>query len=120
MKTIMRSRIVAALSFVIIFTIATSQNIRAQDVISYQAALHQEKQYTSFNSGWGYGPGWRGYGGSSMTTAQTSTIQIGGVDLDMYDVAKKQLVWVGTASKVNLEKAVAKLLKNYPPPQKNK
>jgi hypothetical protein len=67
-----------------------------------------------------------------MTTAQTSTIQIGGLDLDMYDVAKKQLVWKGTGSKVidpkakpdkqqkNLEKAVAKLLKNYPPPQKKK
>jgi hypothetical protein len=67
-----------------------------------------------------------------MTTGQTSTIQIGGVDLDMYDVAKKQLVWEGTASKVidpkakpdkqqkNLGKAVAKLLKTYPPPQKKK
>ena len=29
--------------------------------IVYQAALQQEKQYTSYN-GWGYGPGWRGYG----------------------------------------------------------
>ena len=48
--------------------------------ISYQAALHQEKQYTAFNSGWGYGPGWRGYGGS-MTPGLTSTIQIGRVDL---------------------------------------
>ena len=48
----------------------------------------------------------------------------------MYDVAKKQVVWEGTASKVidpkatpekqqkNLAKAVTKLLKNYPPPKK--
>jgi hypothetical protein len=48
----------------------------------------------------------------------------------MYDAAKKQLVWEGLVSKAidpkakpdkqqkNLEKAVAKLLKNYPPPQK--
>jgi hypothetical protein len=98
--------------------------------LSYQAALNQEKQYTSYNNGWGYGPGWRGYTGSSTTTGQTTTIHVGGIDLDMYDVAKKQLVWEGTASKVidpnakpekqqkNLEKAVAKLLKNYPPLQK--
>ena len=81
-------------------------------------------------SGWGYGSEWRGYGGTGITTGQTTTIHFGGVDLDMYDVAKKQLVWEGTASKVidpkakpeklqkNLTKAVAKLLKNYPPPPK--
>ena len=100
--------------------------------VGYQTALRQEKQYTSYNSGWGYGPGWRGWGGSGITTGQTTTISVGGVDLDMYDATKKQLVWEGTASKVvdpkakpdkqqkNLEKAVAKLLKNYPPPQKQK
>ena len=48
-------------------------------LIGYQAAIGQEKQYTSFNSDWGYGAGWgRGwYGGgmgSSMTTGETSTI----------------------------------------------
>jgi Domain of unknown function (DUF4136) len=98
--------------------------------ISYQTALQQEKQYTSYNSGWGYGPGWRGYGGTGITTGQTATIHIGAIDLDLYDAAKKQLVWEGTASKVidpkakpdkqqkNLEKVVAKLLKNYPSPPK--
>ena len=67
-----------------------------------------------------------------MTTSQTTstTIHVGGIDLDMYDTAKKELVWEGTASKTldpkakpekqqkNLNKAVAKLLKNYPPPVK--
>jgi hypothetical protein len=102
--------------------------------ITYQAALQQEKQYTSFDSGWGYGPGWgygrSGYGGTGMTTTSTTTIHVGGIDLDMYDTAKKVLVWEGTASKTldskakpekqqkNLNKAVAKLLKNYPPPVK--
>ena len=101
--------------------------------ITYQAALQQEKQYTSFDSGWGYGPGWGygrygyGGGGGGMTTTSTTTIHVGGIDLDMYDTAKKVLVWEGTASKTldskakpekqqkNLNKAVAKLLKNYPP-----
>src|SRR5437762_12123785 len=30
--------------------------------IGYQAAVGQEKEYTSFDSGWGYGPGWHGGG----------------------------------------------------------
>ena len=102
-------------------------------LIGYQAAIGQEKQYTSFNSDWGYGPGWYGgYRGMSggMTTGETSTIYIGQVSLDMYDPAQKQLVWRGSASKTlntkakpekqkkNLDKAMAKLLKNFPPPAK--
>jgi uncharacterized protein DUF4136 len=101
--------------------------------IGYQAAIGQEKQFTSFSSDWGYGGGWyRGgwYGGGpgmSTTTGQTSTIYTGQLALDMYDSANHTLVWRGLASKTidtkakpdkqqkNLTKAVAKLLKNYPP-----
>jgi hypothetical protein len=66
-----------------------------------------------------------------MTTGQTSTIHIGSLGLDMYDPARKQLVWRGMASKTldpkakpdkrtkNAHKAVAKLLKNYPPQVKS-
>jgi|SRR5690349_18416803 uncharacterized protein DUF4136 len=101
--------------------------------VGYQAAIGQEKQYTSFSSDWGYGGGWyRGgwygpAGGMSTTTGQTSTIYTGQLALDMYDSANRDLVWRGVASKTldakakpdkqqkNLNKAVAKLLKNYPP-----
>jgi Domain of unknown function (DUF4136) len=104
--------------------------------IGYQTAIGTEKQFTSYNTGWGYGPGWRGggwYGGgmsSTMTTGSTSTIYIGQLDVDMYESAKKDLVWRGTATKTidpkakpekqqkNLAKAVEKLLKNYPPKKK--
>jgi Domain of unknown function (DUF4136) len=102
--------------------------------IGYQAAIGQEKQFTSFSSDWGYGPGWYGggwygpAGGMSTTTGQTSTIYTGQLALDMYDSAHRDLVWRGVASKSldpkakpdkqqkNLTKAVAKMLKNYPPP----
>lgn len=101
--------------------------------IGYQAAVDSEKQYTSFSTDFGYGPGWGGGwygagGGSSMTSGQTSTIYVGQVALDMYDRSAKSLVWRGNASKTldpkakpdklqkNLDKAVAKMLKNYPPP----
>jgi len=99
--------------------------------IGYQAAVGQEKEYTSFDTGWGYGPGWYGGGwygaGGGMTTGTTSTIYVGQLALDMYASHDKKLVWRGAASKTldteakpekqqkNLAKAVAKLLKNYPP-----
>jgi len=105
--------------------------------IGYQTAVGTEKQYNSYSTGWGTGPGWGGgwyrYGGgmtSTTTTGSTSTIYIGQLALDMYDSKGKDLVWRGTASKTinpkakpdkqekNIKKAVAKLLKNYPPKQK--
>jgi len=114
--------------------LSKSENDNADLYIGYQVALNQEKQFTSFDSGWGYGPGWGGgwygAGGGGMSTTTSSTINIGSVDLDMYDPAAKKLVWRGTASKTidpkakpekrqkNLQKGVAKLLKNYPPPPK--
>jgi hypothetical protein len=104
--------------------------------IGYQVAIGQEKEFTSYSSDWGYGGGWYrggwygGPGGMSTTTGQTSTIYVGQLALDMYDSANHDLVWRGLASKTldpkakpdkqqkNLKKAVAKLLKNYPPAKK--
>jgi len=102
--------------------------------VGYQAAIGSEKQFTSYNTGWGYGPGWYGggwYGGAGgMTTGQTSTIYTGQLAVDMYDSAHHDLVWRGVASKTldpkakpdkrqkNLQKAVAKLMKDYPPKPK--
>jgi len=65
-----------------------------------------------------------------MGSATSSTISNGSLVVDIYDPTTKQLVWTGTATKTldpssnqeknqkNLDKAMAKLLKNYPPPQK--
>jgi hypothetical protein len=104
--------------------------------IGFQTAIGTEKQFTSYNSGWGYGPGWGGgwygYGGMSTSTtySSTSTVYIGQLDLSIYDSAQKQIVWRGNVSKTldpkakpekkekNIAKAVEKLLKNFPPPIK--
>jgi hypothetical protein len=107
--------------------------------VGYQAAVSQEKEFTSYSTGmgpaWGYGPGWYGggwYGGgmSSTTTGQTSTIYVGQLVVDMYDSTNKDLVWRGVASKSldpeakpekqqnNLTKTVKKMLNNYPPKKK--
>jgi hypothetical protein len=90
--------------------------------VGYQAAISQEKEFDSF--GWG-GPRWFGNWGDTRVT--TSTIDIGKLVVGLFDPSTKQLVWRGSASKTldikkdpdknyrNLEKAMAKLFKNYPP-----
>jgi hypothetical protein len=94
---------------------------KADVYIGYQTAVNQETQWDAWGS--------RAFG---MGTASwtSSTISIGTLVLDMYDPGKKQLVWTGQATKTidrssnpeknmrNLDKAIGKLLKNYPPKQK--
>jgi hypothetical protein len=91
-------------------------------LIGYQVAVDKEKQWNA------YGMGGVRFGG--MGSATSSTISNGSLVLDLYDPKSKQLVWTGTATKTldpssnqeknqkNLDKAMAKLLKNYPPPPK--
>lgn len=97
-------------------------------LVGYQVAVDKEKQIDTWGSGyWGWGGG-----GMGSTSVQTSTIHIGTLVLDMYDTAAKALVWRGTATKTldpknspekkqkNLEKAMAKMMENYPPTGKKK
>jgi len=96
---------------------------KADLYVGYQIAVDKEKQW----NGYGMGGGVR-WGG--MATATSSTINVGTLVLDMYDPGTKQLVWTGHATKTinpsssqeknqkNLDKAMQKLLKNYPPKQK--
>ena len=83
--------------------------------------MTQERQWNTYNTGGPYR-----FGGG-MGTATNSTINIGTIALDMYDAAAKELVWKGQASKTlsgekdpekrqkNIDKAMAKLLKDFPP-----
>jgi hypothetical protein len=103
--------------------------------IAYQVGVGQDKQFSSYSSGWGTGPGWYGGGwygpGGTTTTGQTTTIYTGQLALDMYDSTNHDLVWRGLATKTidvdakpekqqkNLAKTVDKLLKNYPPEKKD-
>ncbi len=89
--------------------------------VTYQISVDQEKQWNAY--GMGGGLRW----GGGMATAQSSTISIGTLVLDMYDPSTKQLVWTGRVTKTinpsnsqekkqkNLDKAMQKLLKNFPP-----
>ena len=91
--------------------------------IGFQAGAGEEKELRDLGSGWGYGPGWgAGWYGpmpKGATTVAASTIYSGQLDLDIYDSAKKQLVWRGLVSKAIEEKAKPEnRRKNYPPEQK--
>jgi hypothetical protein len=86
--------------------------------IDYQTAVDHERQVDA----WTMGPRWSG-----MARATSSRVDIGTLVLSIYDPARKQLVWRGSVTNTlnpgkdpdknyrNLEKAIAKLLKNYPP-----
>lgn len=99
-------------------------------LVGYQAGISHEKEFNSLG-GWG-GPGpWGGplgnWGNSRVTS---STIEVGKLVIGLFDPATRQLVWRGSASKTlainkdpdknyrNLEKAMAKLFRNYPPASK--
>ena len=101
--------------------------------VAYQASVDKETQWNSYSTGgdmWGWGRWGGGWGGMQTTTTTSQIIRVGTLSLDVYDVAAKNQVWRGEATKTlgsgkdpnkvqkNLDKAMAKLLKNYPPPVK--
>lgn len=101
--------------------------------VGYHAIIHEEKSINlnawGMDGPWGGFGGWGGWNGGTVT-GQTSTIPVGMLLIDMYDPAKRQLIWRGDASKTidlqkspdknykNLQKAMTKLFKNYPPQAK--
>jgi len=86
--------------------------------VVYQIAVDQERQWNAW--------GMRGFGG--MGQATSSTISNGTLVVDFYDAASKTQIWRGDATKTldpsgneqknmrNLQRAINKLLKNFPPP----
>lgn len=96
---------------------------KADLFIGYQVSIDQARQWNAYSTG---GLRW----GGGMGSVTSSTISIGTLVLDMYDPTTKQLVWTGRATKTldpnnsqekkqkNLDKAMAKLLKNFLPAPK--
>jgi hypothetical protein len=100
--------------------------------IGYQTTEHIDEKFAELGPGWSVGPGWfpgGWYGPTGGTTVgKNSLICRGELAVDKYDPANQHLIWRSVASKTldpkalpdkrqkNLNKAVAKLMKNYPPP----
>jgi hypothetical protein len=98
--------------------------------VVYHMAFDEQKDISSFSSGpmyGGYGYGWGGGWGTTTTDVRVREILIGTLAVDIIDAKKKQVAWRGLGSKEidtqakpekrdqNINKAVEKIFKNYPP-----
>jgi len=104
-------------------------------VVVLHGATEKQKSLNTFYSGMGgYGGyGWRGWGGGMGTgtaTTTTSEYLVGTLVVDIFDAKTKQLMFRGTASDEisdkpeknikKVEKASAKMFKDFPPGSKEK
>ena len=101
--------------------------------VVYHMAFDQEKDISTYSSGYGggYGPygwGWGGgWGGGGMTSTQVRTILVCTLVIDLADAKQGQLAWRGMGVKEvdtqakpekrdkSISNAVKKIFKNYPP-----
>ncbi|HEY3349186.1 MAG TPA: DUF4136 domain-containing protein [Thermoanaerobaculia bacterium] len=86
--------------------------------------MRNQRQVTTFSSGWGWGWGWRG---GYWNTARVDNIPVGTLVVDLVDTTRKELVWRGLASRVvdrdetpqertgYVQEAVDKLFAEFPP-----
>jgi uncharacterized protein DUF4136 len=106
-------------------------------VVVYHVAFDKQKDISTYSSGYGggYGPYGYGWGGGWMggtTTTQVRDIVLGTLVIDVADAKKNEMAWRGIATKEgvdvqakpdkldkNINKAVEKIFKNYPPKVKS-
>ncbi len=91
-------------------------------VVAAVGATQNQQEYQTFYDGMG---GWRWGGFGNMATTTVQNYKIGTLAVDMYDASNKRLIWRGSASDTlskdpehnekNLDKAVDKMFKKFPP-----
>jgi hypothetical protein len=84
-----------------------------------------QRTLQTFYDGFGGGWRWRGFGGMGESTTTEQDYKEGTLVVDLYDAKTKQLVWRGSAedtvsdkaakNEKNLDKAAAKMFKDFPP-----
>jgi hypothetical protein len=98
--------------------------------VVYHIAFDEQKDISSYSSGpmyggygWGYGGGW----GMTTTDVRVREILVGTLAVDLVDAKRKEVAWRGLGTKEidtgakpekrdqNINKAVEKIFKNYPP-----
>jgi hypothetical protein len=95
----------------------------ADIAIAGHAATRTERSLDTFYDG--FGGGWRWRGGFGSATTRVSTYEVGTLVIDLFDAKTKEALWRGTATRTlsddpqknteNLNKAVVKLFKDFPP-----
>jgi hypothetical protein len=102
---------------------------KAELLVRYRVAVDRQKQWNATGMGDLFrSPGLDTAMGSA--TATSTNVDVGTLVLDLYDPAAKQLVWTGHATKTispskdpqknqrSIDKAMQKLLKEFPPRRK--
>ena len=90
------------------------------------AAHNATKEERSLNTFYdGFGGGWRWGGGFGSSTTSVNTYEVGTLVVDIFDAKSKDAIWRGTSTKTlsdnpqknadNLNKAVEKMFKDFPP-----
>ena len=110
-----------------------TRNDAAPDVVVlFHMAFDEQKDISTFSSGpmyggYGYGYGWGGGWGATHTDVRVREIVVGTLAIDMVDAKTKQMAWRGLGTKeidtnakpdkreANINKAVEKIFRNYPP-----
>jgi len=111
------------------------RNDTAPDVfVVFHIAFDEQKDISSYSTGpmyGGYGYGWGGGWGSTTTDVRVREILVGTLAIDLIDANKKAVAWRGLGTKEidtnakpekrdqNINKAVEKIFKNYPPKVKS-
>jgi uncharacterized protein DUF4136 len=100
----------------------TADGGTADVLVAYHASFDKNLQINGFSSGYGYR-----FGAMRTGRATLDEVTVGTIAVDLVDASNKTIVWRGLASgevdprakpekrERNIEKAAAKLFKNYPP-----
>lgn len=96
--------------------------------IAAHSATKEERSLDTFYNG--FGGGWRWGGGFGSATTTVDTYEVGTLVVDVFDAQTKQALWRGTSSKTlsdnpqknadNLNKAVEKMFRKFPPSSRAK
>jgi len=91
--------------------------------VAAHAATKEERTLNTFYNG--FGGGWRWGGGFGSATTTVDNYEVGTLVVDIFDAKTKEALWRGTSSKTlsdnsqknadNLNKAVVKMFKDFPP-----
>ena len=120
---LMRQRIIDDVNAALAAKGLTLVTADADVAVAAHAASQEERTLNTFYNG--FGGGWRWGGGFGSATTTANTYEVGTLVVDLFDAKTKEALWRGTATKTvsdnpeknaeNLNKAVTKMFKEFPP-----
>jgi hypothetical protein len=132
-ETLMDQRIREAIATQLAAKGLTKVESNADLFVVYHCAIDKQTQLdTTSLGGWGWGGGWRRWGGLGGGDAITRVEQIpvGTLIVDIGDMAQKRYIWRGTATKTEssnpqknektIDEEVRKMFEKFPPPAEKK